>query len=309
MSKIDQRAKTIKQGTYYLGRVILAGNLDKKKFVEALQNPINLEHGDYKWTITNFKKVKLKNDNYFVFGNLSKYDPKGEVAVVDTKSHLKKAKKVEDAEKASSPFVYLPEYSGIAYLHVWNQIQQEAFIRRFKDLVEKHYHNFFVEMNIEAVGDPITFSKRIAELSSIELIQARVRPPNPLFGPLWGPLKKYLKERNLAEFKVEEKADKGEKISTKLASLLAKVEDEKAQANTPPLDITDAAILMATDGYGSGKVHGIENKRKVVIHTSDAIKNFKFDTDPDPEKLYEIAEAIFREITDKRHMKHEKPNH
>ena len=302
-AKMSNRTK---QGTYYLGRTVFFAELNKPKFIEALKAPVSIESGEYHWTITEFKKSE-ENKMNFVFGKLTKYKPKGKVDVIDVRSHSEVTKEIDNTKVASSPFIYLPEYSGIAYLHVWNQIQQEIFIRRFKELVEKKYDNFFVECNIEAISDLATFYKRISNLSSIDLIQAKVRPPNPMFGPLWESLKEYLKKRKVSEFKIEEKADNGEKIQSELKTLINEVEKEKSKNIKVP-DITDAAILMATDGYGHGKVHGVEGKKKVVVCTSDTIKNFKYDTEPDPIKLYEIAEAIFREITEKRHMEHDKKN-
>ncbi len=38
--------------------------------------------------------------------------------------------------EASAPFVYLPEFSGLAFLHVWNGIQEDVFPRRFKAIIE-----------------------------------------------------------------------------------------------------------------------------------------------------------------------------
>ena len=293
-----------KQGTYYLGRVVLSGELNKTKLVEALKAPTSVGAGEYHWTVTEFKKYE-EGKEHFIFGKLTKYKPKGAVDIVDVKLHSEITKEIDNTKVASSPFVYLPEYAGIAYLHVWNQIQQEIFIRRFKELVEKKYDNFFVECKVEAISDLATFYKRISDLSSIELIQAKVRPPNPMFGPLWESLKDYLKKRKVVEFKIEEKANKGEKIQSDLKNLISEVEKEKSKPVQIP-DITDAAILMATDGYGQGKVHGIEGKKKVVVCTSDTIKNFKYDTEADPKKLYEIARELFKEITEKRHMRHEK---
>jgi len=298
--------KRTKQGTYYLGRTILLAKLTKQKLGEALKTPTSIEAGDYHWTITEFKESKTNNENY-IFGKLTKYKPKGEVDVIDVKSHTEQKKDVDNTKVASSPFVYLPEYSGIAYLHVWNQIQQDVFIRRFKELIEKKYGNFFVDCRIEAISDLATFYKKISDLSSINYISSKVNPPNPMFGPLWRSLMDYLKKRHVNELKIEEKARPGEEIKSNLKELIKKVELDSLEINYTP-DIADAAILMATDGYGQGKVHGVEGNKKVVVCTSDTIKNFKFDTEPDPLKLYETARDIFKEITEKRHMEHEEKN-
>ena len=46
---------------------------------------------------------------------------------------------------ASSPFVYLPDYSGIAFLHVWNAIQEDLFPKGFCSLIEAAYQNFWCD--------------------------------------------------------------------------------------------------------------------------------------------------------------------
>lgn len=293
-----------KQGTYYLGRVIFIGSIDKQKFVEALRNPVSIESGEYSWTITDFKQYDEK-EGKFIFGKLTKYQPRGKIDIVDTKAHAEKEQDVENSKIASSPFVYIPEYSGIAYLHVWNQIEPATFVRRFTSLIKEKYNNFMLECGIEAISDIQTFYKRIGGLTSIDFIQARVHPPNPLFGPLWRSLKDYLEKRKAAEFKLEEKAKNGAELKSKLKELILKVESENDQTKTD-IDITDAAILMATDGYGQGRVEGTEGKKKIIIRTSDTTKNFKFDSDPDPWKLYEKADSVLKEINVKRHMEHDK---
>ena len=55
------------------------------------------------------------------------------------------------------------------------------------------------------------------------------------------------------------------------------------------VDITDAAMLMAADGYGHGKIIGEQNGEEVVIRTSDTHKSFLFAKEPDPSELAEAA--------------------
>jgi len=295
-----------KQGTYHLGRISFIGLVNKENFVDALRDPVSIEVGDFCWTVTDFQ---LHNKpKHFLYGKLTKYKPHGSIEVVDTRSHAEKIAEIENTKVASSPFIYLPEYSGIAYLRVWNQIEQPTFVRRFVALVKAKHKDFFVDCDIEAVSDLQVFYKRVADLSAIELIQAKVRPPNPLFGPLWASLKDYLKKRNVGEMKIEERAI-GKKLESQLKELISKAEKSEVAKEANPPDITDAALLMATDGYGQGKIHGVYDKKKVVISTSDTIKNFKFDSEPDPAALYDITEEVFKEISQKRHMEHDKKDH
>lgn len=61
---------------------------------------------------------------------------------------------------------------------------------------------------------------------------------------------------------------------------------------------------MAADGYGKAKLEGVKGKHVVIIRTSDNMKSFLFDKEPDPKELYEQAKTIFEEINKERYMDH-----
>jgi hypothetical protein len=215
---------------------------------------------------------------------------------------------IENLIEASSPFIYLPEFSGIAYKHVWN-LQREQFVRAFCELVEAKEHNFFVRCDIEPVTDLRTFVTRLARLEKITLLQASVKPPNPLFGPCWEPLKEYVKKRRLEEVTIKEESVAG--ISTKVAEIATKMSagttsaPELRELMEPLLNgVGDAALLMAADGYGHGKVVGTEENRTVTIKTSENQKSFVFDSDPAPEELFQTAYEQFGKINDERYLNH-----
>lgn len=123
---------------------------------------------------------------------------------------------------ASSPFIYLPQFSGIAYKHVWN-LKREQFIRAFCALIEAAEHNFFVRCDVEPVTDLRTFVTGLSRLEKITLLQATVKPPNPLFGPCWKPLKDYVKKRRLDEVTIKEQSMAG--ITTNVPEMAARISD------------------------------------------------------------------------------------
>lgn len=69
-------------------------------------------------------------------------------------------------------------------------------------------------------------------------------------------------------------------------------------------DITDAAVLMAADGYGSGKAIGTEDGHKVIVKTSASQKNFLFEKEPKAESLANAAQVQFYQINNERDMRH-----
>lgn len=295
-----------KTGTYYLGRVIKLGILDQEKLIHAIQNPRTIYYRGHAWTFIDVNEHKDKETHY-LFGRLSKFAPSGEITKVDTVSHSEVKQIEPNLSVASSPFIYIPEHSGIAFLHIYNHIEQTTFAKRFREIINETYDNFFVDSKIHMVTDLRTFAAKLASLDGIYKLNAKVSPPNPLFGPLWGPLKDYLFKRNTDTMQVVEDAPEAEPLNTKLPEYVQKVSEQTENDEYIPseeLPIGDAAILMAADGYGSGTVKGKHNNETIVIKTSETRKYFIFYKDPDPHELYIKVYAIFEKIKGERHMRH-----
>ena len=299
-----------KQAIYYLGR-ILKINLTNDKLLHALSSPSKVEGRGYLWTFINHKVFGKNNKILFVYGELAKYVPTGEVEQVDEKKHASHNLEVDHQLMAQSPFVYIPEYSGIVYQHVWNKIEQKAFVQNFGKIISETFGKFFVECQIESVAEYLQFVRKLKTIKRISKLDATVHPPNPLFGRLWEKLRNYLKERELQELSLKEQAKRDDRINSNLLEILKGVTEEKLTQELLPqdIDIGDAVILMAADGYGKAKVEGYDGRRIIVIRTSDIIKSFKCDAKPDPEQLYKIAKGLFKDISKQRYMKHgEKPH-
>lgn len=291
------------EGIYYLARVSKVGRLNIEK---AIVEPTVIHKYNFSWTIITGYKYKGKHD-WFVYGKLCKFSPQGEIAKVD----IKRAEEIKQIEPnliiASSPFVYLPTYSGLAFMRVPSQIEPNTFMARFEELMKAKYDNFFVDCHVKPVADLRTFAVKLLELDGIYQISANVSPPNPLFGPLWKPLKDYMKKRRTNKFYIQEKSA-DEPLSTSLPEhvMQASKQEKNGEPYIPAeIDIGDSAILMAADGYGSGLVKGRKKNNFVLIRTSETIKNFSFDKDPDPYSLYERTLQIFRKIEEDRHLEHE----
>ena len=69
--------------------------------------------------------------------------------------------------------------------------------------------------------------------------------------------------------------------------------------------LADAALLMAADGYGKGKLVGEgKNKEIIEVNTQDAQKSFLLEKDPSPEQLALHACKEFRKVSKERDMSH-----
>ena len=288
-----------------MGRVIKLGHIDNKKFIQALLKPTPIHRYKHSWTFIDVKVFELPEGN-FVYGRLSKYLPDGEVVTVDPAKGEEVTQEEPNLSISSSPFVYIPEYSGIAFLRVPAGIEPKTFMDRFPKIVNQTYGNFFVDCSIKPISDLQTFASKLAKLSGIYKISANVSPPNPMFGPLWESLKEYLKQRRTNKLTLQEDSVTGEYLNTDLPEHIMNVAEqtEKDPYEPSPLPIGDAAILMAADGYGTGFVKGKQQQDIVTIRTSETIKNFPFTKSPDPVELFLKAHSVLSKIKTDRHLRH-----
>ncbi|MFA5170980.1 MAG: hypothetical protein WC426_05385 [Sulfuriferula sp.] len=286
-----------------MARVIKLGELDQNKLQQAIVSAPVVPIGKFEWTITDVVDGR-SSSSPFIYGNLVKYSKEGHVKIVDEPTKQQFDALANNLLEASSPFVYLPDFSGIAFLHVWNGIQEEVFPRRFKAIIEAAYDNFFVNCTVEPIADYRAFYERLKSLDRITELYAKVYPPNPLFGRLWGNLNSYIKKRKAEEITVKETSEKPEGISTNIVILIQQIlENPKFEPDMEP-DITDAALLMAADGYGSGKATGVEDGQDVVVRTSESQKSFLHSKEPIPDALAQAARIQFAKISEERNMDH-----
>lgn len=292
-----------KRGRYYLSRVIKLGELNQALLLDAIAKAPAVPIGEFVWTITDVQDHRSATSPY-VFGNLAKFSRQGTVKLVDEPAKQQVEAVATNLLQASAPFVYLPDFSGLAFLHVWNGIPEDVFSRRFKMIVEAAYDNFFVDCTVKPVADYRAFLDKLSSLNKITKLSARVHPPNPLFGRLWGSLEKYVKRRQATEVVIRESSEGTQGLSSDLVKLMERIlQDPKYQPKSEP-DITDAAMLMAADGYGYGKVVGMEGDSEVVVRTAGSHQSFLFDKEPNPEILAKTARTQFERLNIERDMGH-----
>lgn len=294
-----------RQGTYYVGRVVKIGLIEASDIISALNNPVPVEIRGIAWTFIDVKTLQDGKGTY-VFGRMSKYSPDAEVAIVDPARRTEITQQEPNLSVASSPFVYIPEYSGIAYLHVSNHIEHKTFVSRWNSIIRSSIDKILVDCEIDPITDLRSFAIKLKNLEGIYALSSTISPPNPLFGPLWKDLREYLESRAAGRMKVVEESTKHEPLDTDLPGHVEGIvnQTEDSPYRPEPLPIGDAAILMAADGYGSGFVEGKQGNEMIKIRTSETVRNFRFSRIPKPEELYRRAAQIFRKIQEERHMEH-----
>jgi hypothetical protein len=298
-----------KETRFYMARITKRGELSTPNIIEALRNPETIEVRGTRYSFMNFIAFGAPGQETGFYAKLVKYKQKGEVGVVHEDRHELSLESVDNMIEAESAFVYLPGFSGLAYRNVWNSLTKDQFERVFVALIEQKYQQFFVGCDIEPVTDLRTFVMRLAKLDRITTLEAFIKPPNPLFGPCWESLGKYVKKRELDELKIKEESPQG--INTNVLKIAQAVmnsnegEAKLTQMMETLLDgVGDAALLMAADGFGKAKVVGLEDSRSVTIRTSENQKSFLLDADPDPKLLFDVAFEQFQKINDDRYLRH-----
>ena len=297
-----------KQARYYLGRVVKRGELTAEKVAAAVKDPVTVEYRGTRYSFIDFEPIGAADEGGGFYAKLVKYKQQGAVTVVHEERHASLSAEVANLIDAASAFVYVPQFSGLAYRHIWNALPSDQFERVFKELVEKKYEKFFVGCDVEPITDFRTFVTRLSKLDQITELQATVVPPNPLFGPCWESLSEYLRQRKLDEVQITEQAAGG--IRTRLKDIAAAVLRDDTAASWPELmepllgGVGDAAVLMAADGYGRGRVKGTEDGKDVVIRTSENQKSFLFDGDPNPLRLFEYAFDQLQRVSEEQGLKH-----
>lgn len=288
-------------GTYYLGRILKAGRLTSDSLKDSILAPTSILRGNTGWTI-----IDPEDHPKFILGTLVKFKSTAAVPSLDLERHSEILKDQPNLIITKSPFVYLPEFSGICFLKVTNHIEPKQFARYFTNLIKEKFENLFVDCEIDWITDLRSFVIKMRKLDGIYKIDASIKPPNPLFGAHWKSLKDYLESRNTDSMKIIEETQKNSTLNT----LLVQIIDNLTDSNIEPdfkneIPIGDAAILMAADGYGKGVIDGRTGSMYVTISTDQTIRNFKFDKIPDPEALYQKAKEILDEISKERYMKHD----
>ncbi len=292
------------QAQYFLARVLKAGQVTPATLMSAVEAAPAVDHKKYRYTFTS---ISRDPQGRFIFARLSKFLSTGEVDVVDPAQHISAPETVPNLERTSSPFVYVPEFSAIAYQRIWNELEPPLFEIVFQKLVAAAFRNFFAECRLQAISDLHSFVTQLASMSRVTSIEASVHVPNPLYGALWESLNDYMKDRKAQRLRLKETAAHGEKLETDLPAMAEQTLTNgdrvvpPQQGSKSPID---AAVFMASDGYGSATVEGIREGSRVVVSTREVQVQFPVDKDPDADKLYRETRRLLVKMKDDRQQKH-----
>ena len=99
--------------------------------------------------------------------------------------------------------------------------------------------------------------------------------------------------------------EKKEGLKTQIPEIMKRLEANDFFQTNMEIPLPDAALLMAADGYGKGKIIGENSEKEIIeVKTEDAQKSFLFEKNSEPIKLARKAQEEFLKINKKRKMEH-----
>ena len=287
---------------YFFGRVHKLGILNDEQLVHAIRQPSVIKVGNYNWSFIDAHVEYAGEEVKYVFAKMCKYLPQGEVPVVDDIGMTQSSLESENLIQAVSPFIYLPEHSCVVYQLVWNQIPRDVFLRRFSSLVmDALKDQVMIACEVEPISSLQKFTTSLMEFDNLCEIRVRVSPPNPFYGRLWKRLEQFLIDRKASEFAITEKAHPGQYLNSALQDTLHAM-SETGEFPRHDLGVTDAAIFMALDGYGKGKILGIREGEPEILETSGSPISLEVEDGISHYTLYHLADIELRKIIEERQM-------
>jgi len=301
-----------RQSTYYLARVSKLGTLTSESLAGLIANGAPHQELAFSYSFVDVVpgEVVINSTTFrFVFGRLAKYRPDGTVPVIDPDAGLRREQPEPNLEVARSQFVYVPAYELVAYEHVWNHIEFGRFPKLFQSIVEARAGEFFASCELNVIADIRSFVVAISEMVEIDRIRANVRPPNPLFGDLWKDLRDYLTRRRASQLRVDERSTGKSGLDTNISRTIAAVassDTNTSSTNAPrqPLELADAAVAMAADGYGEASVEGRTSRGQKTVRTRDSAITFKLPSDAPAISIAEKAIMESAKIGSERNLRH-----
>lgn len=295
------------EGTYFLSRLHKNGLFgETSSIINSILNSGSKLAYSYNWlTIDAVAFPDETGSVAFAYGKLAKYASEGEVPVIDPSARSEDKVLEKNMRKAVSPFIYIPEENAVVHLKVWNDISEDTFRARFADVVTSSEAGRLLDCSLTSIDDAADFLAKVQNLDLISKITVTVVPPNPLHGRKWKQIKEELERRNSSELHLSEKAIPQQSLDSQLQKITEDApSDQPTDDSQENLDVVDAAVLMALDGYGKGKVVGTINGESKTIATHDTEISFNFDNDPDPMELYKASTDILNDINRRRGLEH-----
>jgi len=267
-----------------LGRLnVVSSETDKRQlFSNALSSKAVLQVGRQRWGFYEFKGLEDLAGTFFT-GYLVKYRPEDEEEVVVPEDHSLTENAIRNRVTAKSRFFLHVATSVIAYHSIAGQIPRNTFGTRFVQVFRNAMNEFFVEAEIEPIGNDDELLNLLKRFSEVHNVSISLHPSNPSSRDIWKDVDERIRKINATKY-IEKYEIDPRKGSLNVAS---------------DADIT-SKISMAQDGYGQAQITGkLDGKEQTVTTQDNPIGVILTDYDDEhPEQILpELTETILSLIT------------
>lgn len=263
--------------TFFFGRLnINAYSTDKQSLIlTGLKTDKFHDKNQFRYGFFDVEEIS----DEFVYGRLVKYKRLLEGEIVDEQSHRTVLGGLPYGIVAKSDFFLHYETGVLAYRPVVSRISARQFRFVFARLLEAGHDSFFVSAQVETIDEGIKVEEAIRRMEIVRKVVFDIHPTNPSNRDVY----KRVDER-LKKLKIE-----------KLKQIIDAREDGLNKDALFEDDIY-RSLIMATDGYGSGSIHGVVEGRTMVITTEDSPVRKKIVESPSPNEMLESLLPAFRQI-------------
>jgi len=272
--------------TFYFGRLVIAytpGYSDKTKFIsDALRPGITVQKNTNSWSFGEVTNLENEDATY-IHGYLVKYKQESYEETLNERAGQFEQQVIEDLVEAKSNFFLHVKSGVIAYRLVSGHISQRQFTDIFKELFEKAYNNFFIDVVINSIDDDYSIFDKIREFEVINKISFKLHPSNPNMRDLWKEVDEEIKAIGASSYT--------EEYSTKANS--SKGLNKEVIENNEEIR---GKLHMADDGYGIAKVVGTINGELKTISTGDHPTTVKVIIRDKIEETLESLKLSFKKI-------------
>jgi hypothetical protein len=241
---------------YYFGRLNVMAQFEDYEekgnlIFDLISRGESYPYRNYHYTFAEPEKAKGPNGDEYFTGYLVKYSKTGRDETVDTESQSFGTEKVDNKTEAKVRFFVHPKKGLIMHHASGSTLSANSFRNRFAELLKSSRKEGFFQAEVQVINDQDEIFREMEELKSITNVKVSLHPSNPNPNPTYEDIDEDLRDKNAQKY-VEE-YDSGD-------GALNIKDDEEVRKK----------ISMANDGYGHGKVSGIdENGEKKTVATDD----------------------------------------
>lgn len=228
---------------------------EKLDFIlNGLRNDASISDRGFLYKFFNSEIVKYDNKE-FITGELVKYNPDNNEEVVDDETMTIKNESIHNRVVAKARYIIDPSSSILMNFEIPNIISLLNFRKKFEQLFEKNYDNYFTVFSLSPIKEQYSFIEKIKTFRAVKKISITLYPSNPNYAERWKNIDIRMRQIGV---------DKYREIQ----------ETKKPNSNIIIDEDTENKFLMSEDGYGECSAFGIApDGEEKTISTRDNLKN------------------------------------